>query len=61
VAVLARSLVDEIEPLVRSHAAWALGQLGGAIVRAALEHRRKAESDSDVRAEIETALAATAK
>jgi epoxyqueuosine reductase len=61
VAVLARSLVDEMEPLVRSHAAWALGQLGGANARAALEHRRKAESDPDVRAEIETALAATAK
>ena len=45
VAVLARSLADEIEPLVRSHAAWALGQLGGAGARAALERCRRAESD----------------
>ena len=56
VAVLARSLVDEIEPLVRSHAAWALGQLGGAGARATLERRRRAESDPEVRAEIEAAL-----
>ena len=57
VAVLARSLADEIEPLVRSHAAWALGQLGGAGARAALEPRCKAESDPEVRTEIEAALA----
>jgi epoxyqueuosine reductase len=42
---------------VRSHAAWALGQLGGAGARAALEPRRKAESDPEVRMEIEAALA----
>jgi len=41
---------------VRSHAAWALGQLGGASARAALERRRKAEPDLAVGAEIEAAL-----
>ena len=56
VAVLAQALRDEIEPLVRSHAAWALGQLGGASARAALERRRKAEPDLAVGAEIEAAL-----
>lgn len=43
--------------LVRSHAAWALGQLGGKAARAALERRRAAEPDDAVRAEIEAALA----
>ncbi len=42
------------EPLVRMHAAWALGRLGAA---AALERRRRAEADAAVRAEIEDALA----
>ena len=58
VPVLANSLQGEIEPLVRSHAAWALGQLGGTGARAVLEGRRKAESDPEVRSEIEAALAA---
>ena len=57
VAVLAGSLRNEKEPLVRSHAAWALGQLGGANARDALERRRKAESDPEVGAEIAAALA----
>jgi epoxyqueuosine reductase len=60
VAVLASSLQDEIEPLVRSHAAWALGRLGGASARATLERRRRTETDSEVDAEIEAALAAAA-
>jgi epoxyqueuosine reductase len=58
VAVLARSLSNEIEPLVRSHAAWALGRLGGATARAALERLRGTEIDPDVSAEIEAALTA---
>ncbi|HVA81450.1 MAG TPA: tRNA epoxyqueuosine(34) reductase QueG [Candidatus Binataceae bacterium] len=60
VVVLARSLGDEIESLVRSHAAWALGRLGGASARATLERRRKAETDPEVGAEIAAALAAAA-
>ena len=47
IAVLARTLGEETEPLVRSHAAWALGRLGGRSARMALERRRKAESDSE--------------
>ena len=58
VAVLARSLADEIEPLVRAHAAWALGQLGGAGACTALERRRKSETDAAVGLEIDAALAA---
>ena len=41
---------------MRSHAAWALGRLGGANARAALERRRGSEHDIDVVAEIEAAL-----
>jgi epoxyqueuosine reductase len=60
VPVLARSLGDEIEPLVRAHAAWALGQLGGSGARAALERCCKTETDADVGAEVQAALAAAA-
>jgi epoxyqueuosine reductase len=60
IQVLARSLGEETEPLVRSHAAWALGRLGGRSARMALERRRKAESDSEVGAEIAAALEAVA-
>jgi epoxyqueuosine reductase len=60
VAVLTGSLQHEIEPLVRAHAAWALGQLGGTGARATLERRRKTESDPEVGSEIEAALAAAA-
>jgi epoxyqueuosine reductase len=41
------------EPLVRGHAAWALGRLGA---RGALERRRGAEADPAAREEIEDAL-----
>jgi epoxyqueuosine reductase len=58
IPVLARSLGEETEPLVRSHAAWALGRLGGRSARMALERRRKAEIDSEVGAEIAAALEA---
>ena len=51
---LARALEHE-EPLVRGHAAWALGRLGAA---AALENRRSSETDSWVREEITLALEA---
>ena len=46
-APLAAALGDE-EPLVRSHAAWALGRLGGAVSAAALEARPGIESDPSV-------------
>ncbi|MBV8880682.1 MAG: tRNA epoxyqueuosine(34) reductase QueG [Planctomycetaceae bacterium] len=50
---LERALEHE-EPLVRAHAAWALGRLGA---RAALERRRPLESEAEVLEEIEAALA----
>ncbi len=56
VPALARCLADEREPLVRGHAAWALGVLGGADARAALEAGRQDE-DAFVRDEVGQALA----
>jgi epoxyqueuosine reductase len=56
VPALIRALESEHEPLVRSHAAWALGQVGGAIGRRALDQARIRDDDPAVRAEIEAAL-----
>ena len=53
---LIQALRREHEPLVRSHAAWALGQLGGADARRALRQAAACESDSAVAAEIAAAL-----
>ena len=47
----------EATPLVRAHAAWALGRLGGADAAAALRSALASEEDGEVRAEIEAALA----
>jgi epoxyqueuosine reductase len=55
VAPLARALASEHEPLVRSHAAWALGQLGGIAARRALE-RALGDCDAAVRDEAAAAL-----
>jgi epoxyqueuosine reductase len=55
VPALALCLRQEAEPLVRGHAAWALGRLGGAAARAALEAAR-ADDDPFVREEVEAAL-----
>ena len=44
------------DALVRSHAAWALGQIGGDEARGALERALEAEGDAEVRREIEEAL-----
>jgi epoxyqueuosine reductase len=52
VPALERALGHE-EPLVRAHAAWALGRLGA---RDALARRRPLEPDPEVRAEIDLAL-----
>jgi epoxyqueuosine reductase len=43
------------EPLVRAHAAWALGRIGGAAAKAALEGAGRVETDAAVREEIEAA------
>ena len=55
IPALADSLGDE-EPLVRGHAAWALGNVGGNRAAAALEKARKTEEDPWVIEEIEQAL-----
>ncbi len=57
---LARALAREQEPLVRAHAAWALGKLGGEEARQALRDARERETDAEVLEEIEAALAAWA-
>jgi epoxyqueuosine reductase len=57
VPVLAETMRREGEAIVRGHAAWALGRLGGVPARRALESSWLSESDAAVRAEIEAALA----
>jgi epoxyqueuosine reductase len=63
VPALAAALSDA-EPLVRSHAAWALGRLGSPAAVAALRDHLELEPDAAVRAELAgalDALAATAR
>ena len=55
VPALAGALCHE-EPLVRGHAAWALGRLGGTHARQALCERVNAEEDTWVREEIDAAI-----
>ncbi len=59
VPALARALGDG-DPLVRGHAAWALGQIGGSEAKTALAARMAMEDDSEVLAEIRHALEAGA-
>jgi epoxyqueuosine reductase len=56
VPVLARTLENESEPIVRAHAAWALGTLDGAAARNALERALQREIDTEVAREIGLAL-----
>jgi epoxyqueuosine reductase len=53
---LAKGLND-VEPLVRGAAAWALGNYSELAARDALVYRQNTETDVEVRAEIEAALA----
>ncbi len=55
VPALARALQDH-EPLVRRHVAWALGQIGSPQSLEALRERLKVEADPGVKEEIEEAL-----
>ena len=57
VAVLREALEDE-EPLVRSHSAWALGEIGGEEARASLERALRREPDEAVLGELRLALEA---
>jgi epoxyqueuosine reductase len=56
IPALAGALRAEREPLVRSHAAWALGQISGLEARQALREAAPAEKNSDVLAELDLAL-----
>jgi epoxyqueuosine reductase len=58
VPVLADALHHHDEPLVRAHAAWALGRLGGEVAAAALEVAGRVERDEEVVPEIAAALRA---
>ena len=55
VPALVRALNDE-EPLVRGHAAWALGQIGTAEALTGLEKRQPLETDTGAKEELEDAL-----
>jgi epoxyqueuosine reductase len=50
------SALGDPEPLVRAHAAWALGRIGGKQAKAVLEKRMALDDDGGVRKEIEEAL-----
>ena len=55
VPALAKAL-DDSSPLVRSHAAWALGRIGGADACAALTHCARRETDGSVQEEVQSAM-----
>lgn len=55
IPALTRALLDP-DPVVRGHAAWALGRIRGADIVAALQHRASDESDPTVCEEIAAAL-----
>jgi epoxyqueuosine reductase len=56
IPALCQSLRSDPEPLVRAHAAWALGAIGGAAARDRLAMARCRENDPAVREEIDGAL-----
>ena len=55
VPALIRSLDDE-EPVVRGHVAWALGQIGAQTALDPLHRRLRAENDADVQEELREAI-----
>lgn len=61
VAPLSRALVENPSPIVRGHAAWALGRLGGAEAARALTAARATETDLSALREIDLALSAPAR
>ncbi len=56
VSYLAESLRSDASRLVRSHAAWGLGRLGGGRAGDGLRHARSREADAEVLAEIDAAI-----
>ena len=53
---LRKAILSEEEPLVRRHAAWALGRIGGDEALSVLRQAEASEGDEDVLGEISTAL-----
>ena len=51
-------VLDDEEPLVRGHAAWALGKIGSGSALEALRRRYEFETDADVANEIDEAIRA---
>ncbi len=51
-----RNALSDDEPLIRRHAAWALGQIGGEDAKQVLKTCLETENDNDVITEIEDAL-----
>jgi epoxyqueuosine reductase len=60
VPALVRTLTD-VEPLVRGHAAWALGAIGGPEVRSALKGALRSEPDPWVQHEMQMAVGASSR
>lgn len=56
VPALVEALTNDPEPLVRKHAAWALGGIGGEAARQRLRIARNGEGDTEVLGEIHAAL-----
>ncbi len=53
-----RDALDDSSPLVRAHAAWALGRIGGPEAARALAERRDRETDAEVLEELASPLRA---
>lgn len=49
-------VLAEDDPLLRRHAAWALGRIGGSDAETVLRSRRESEQDASVQCEIDAAL-----
>jgi len=56
IPALSLALIEDLEPLVRGHSAWALGQIGGSEAHQILTHAKRVESDTTVQAEIRAAI-----
>ncbi len=56
IPALRQALLENDEPLVRAHAAWALGRIGGEEARRALNQASRTETVSEVLSEVQSAL-----
>jgi epoxyqueuosine reductase len=59
IPVLVKVLVGHDEPIVRGHAAWALGRIGGTGAMMALDRARRSDPDAFVTSEATSALETT--